>query len=296
MSAVWGKPRLPLSALGSQIDKCSLWLEQGDVVFLFYYGSSACVQDVSVGNIRRVPCSTCKRKMQSLGQRGCLVFCPELRFYFKNTLAEELPCCGETLRKEETQPAFFQARWASSVAFRELWDYRKVARDKTGFVLGEGQAEFELVGSPTGFHILSIAETCPCSVGSAAPSLVKGPPSCVHSSSASNFCPFVFVFKIPSFQNVCYSAGLLESPHSCLGKLFFPFQFLFCRCLGNVSLLGLVGANVLWSFFCYPWVLPMSLLLYRVGCTPGKMRRVSSSMVLFSGRTYYKAGKCLEGM
>lgn len=100
----------------------------------------------------------------------------------------------------------------------------KVAQDKTGFVLGECQAEFELVGSRTGFHVLSIAETCPCSVGSAALSLVKGPPSCVHSSSASNFCPFVFVFKIPSFQNVCYSAGLLESPHSCLGKLFFFFS------------------------------------------------------------------------
>lgn len=169
-----------------------------------------------------------------------------------------------------------------------------MARDKTGFVLGECQAGFELVGSPTGFHILSIAETCPCSLGSVALSLVKGPPSCVHSSSASNFCPFVFVFKIPSFQNVCYSAGLLESPHSCLAKLFFSFQFLFFLCIGNVSLFGFVGANVLRSFFHYPWVLPMSVLLYRVGCTLGKMRRVSSSMVLFSGRTHYKAREVLR--
>lgn len=104
----------------------------GGCRFLFYYGSSACVQDVSVGNVRRVPCSTCKRKMQSLGLRGCLVFPPELRFCFKNSLAEELPCCGETFRKEETQPAFFQARWSSSVAFRDLWDYRKGGTGQDG--------------------------------------------------------------------------------------------------------------------------------------------------------------------
>lgn len=77
-------------------------------------------------------------------------------------------------------------------------------------------------------------------------------------------------------------------------SFFFSFQFLFFLCIGNVSLFGFVGANVLWSFFCYPWVLPMSVLLYRVGCTLGKMRRVSSSMVLFSGRTYYKAREVLR--
>lgn len=222
VSAVWGKPRLPLSTLGSQIDKCSLWLEQGDVVFLFYYGSSACVQGVSVGNIRRVPCSTCKRKMQSLGLRGCLVFPPELRFCFKNTF----PAVGRPLGRRK--PSLPSSRPGGPLLLLSeiSGTTEKVARDKVGFVLGECPAEFELVGSPTGFHILSIAETCPCSVGSAALSLVKGPPSCVHSSSASNFCPFVFVFKIPSFQNVCYSAGLLESPHSCLGKLFF-FLFSF---------------------------------------------------------------------
>ena len=98
---------------------------------------------------------------------------------------------------------------------------------------------------PHSFHSGDLGKICRCSTGFANLSLIKGPPSCVPGSSASNLCPFVFVSKIPSFQNVGRSASLLARLQE--GKSF-PLWFLFCRARICVSLGWIVREGAPWSF------------------------------------------------
>ena len=102
------------------------------------------------------------------------------------------------------------------------------------------------------------------SAGCAHLSLIKGPPSCAHSSSASNLCPLVFVFKIPSFQNVCPTQQVsLKAPTFVWGKVFFffiSFWRLVCLRTGNLSLFGIPCADALGLFCCGRYVCVSTVL------------------------------------
>lgn len=89
--------------------------------------------------------------------------------------------------------------------------------------------------------------------GSANLSPIKGPPSgCIallpQLSALFCLCLKFLLSKMFTARQVS-----LKAPTFVWGR-FFPFQFLFRLCPGNLSPFGLACANALWSFFLLPLV------------------------------------------
>lgn len=178
----------------------------------------------------KVPCNTCKRKMQSLGLRS-LVFSPELCFCLKNLLAGAfLRAVGRPLgRRKSSLPS---SRPGGPLLFLRgsLGPRKRWQGTRLGERVRQNSSLLVTHWFPHSFHsgvLLMPHGLCRPFPGYRASQL------CAQ-LFCPNFCPFVFVFKIPSFQNVGHSAGLLESPHLCLGKFFFPLCSFYSACVQEI--------------------------------------------------------------